>query len=87
MLALPGLYGYANHVAFGLLYSRAAGDDRYAISVIWLMLVPPLAVASIVGVVVALDRPGPFRVLAVVANGAYVLLAALLAYHCLWPIF
>lgn len=87
-LALPGLLGFATLVA-AVGIDRVLGldgDDRTPLYILVLALLPMLALGAVLGLVAALDRRGPCRLLAVVANVAYLILAGLLVYRFMLPV-
>lgn len=87
-LALPGLIGFATFLAaWGFDASLGLGaDDRTPLYILVLALLPILALGAISGLLAAVDRRGPYRLLAIVANSAYLVLAGLVVYRFLMPV-
>lgn len=85
-LALPGICGYFVSLAF-IVAARIhlPREDRDVIAITWFGLSGRLFMASLCGLVTAFDRPGRFRGLAIIANGAYVLSTVLYVHLMLRP--
>jgi hypothetical protein len=86
-LALPGLVGFGTCVAcVGLELLGLERGDRTSLYILALALLPLLALGAIAGLLAAVDRQGPYRLLAVVSNGAYLVLAVVIVWRFLSPV-
>jgi hypothetical protein len=80
-LALPGLLGCGMNAAIAFAWSGGLSREIRQVAVYcWFMLTVPLVVTSMIGLIASVHRTSRVRVVAVLANGAFLVWTAAILY-------